>query len=319
MRWGPARCKMSSLRIDPANYPGGIALWGALPAVYDTTKYPLESGVHVHARAVPNGNKLEDGSFDEVEVVDGSVLGGSVLVSRLAAAAYVASSIFGLKSKSLDCPSCHAPHLDVALCVHPHDKHCCANCGESFTDSEQAVANPVCAARAVFGDVAQTRPTTIPTRSIAVRQDQQYCSGGIRIWGSNRALLWTAPRLEEEGIHLHCYEEGNSNPTVDQTYGKVSIDGVDLDPRSVRNYMVQNYLSFLQGSLDSIDCPICEEPHEDPIVPHVVTPHVDHMCAACNHVMTSSRPIIANPLVKKIAQLYTRAQSFGFSKNPNKA
>jgi hypothetical protein len=34
-----------SLNID--KYLGGIALWGAVPAVYDTTRLPMERGVHV--------------------------------------------------------------------------------------------------------------------------------------------------------------------------------------------------------------------------------------------------------------------------------
>ncbi len=70
---------MSSLRLNPADYPGGIALWGALPAVYDTTQYSIESGVHVHAREVANGAKQIDGSFDTVDVLSGSGVGASVI------------------------------------------------------------------------------------------------------------------------------------------------------------------------------------------------------------------------------------------------
>src|ERR1700750_511583 len=36
--------------LDMDRYLGGVALWGAAPAVYDTTRLPVERGIHVHAR-----------------------------------------------------------------------------------------------------------------------------------------------------------------------------------------------------------------------------------------------------------------------------
>src|SRR5690348_10184978 len=41
------------LRLDIDRYKGGVALWGAVLAVYDTTIQPMELGVHVHARISP--------------------------------------------------------------------------------------------------------------------------------------------------------------------------------------------------------------------------------------------------------------------------
>jgi hypothetical protein len=40
--------EMFSLNID--KYKGGVALWGAVPPVYDTTTLPMDRGIHVHAR-----------------------------------------------------------------------------------------------------------------------------------------------------------------------------------------------------------------------------------------------------------------------------
>jgi hypothetical protein len=43
------------LELVPSAYPSGVALWGALPPVYDTTSLPVERGVHVHARSAAKG------------------------------------------------------------------------------------------------------------------------------------------------------------------------------------------------------------------------------------------------------------------------
>ena len=40
--------KVLDLNLD--QYPGGVGLWGAVPPVYDTTRLPLDFGIHVHAR-----------------------------------------------------------------------------------------------------------------------------------------------------------------------------------------------------------------------------------------------------------------------------
>ena len=45
----------NSLTISPDDYPGGIALWGAALAVYETTAFDLDLGIHVHARKETGG------------------------------------------------------------------------------------------------------------------------------------------------------------------------------------------------------------------------------------------------------------------------
>lgn len=53
-------------------------------------------------------------------------------------------------------------------------------------------------------------------------------SYGISICGSNTALLWTSPKTEEYGIHVHAYATDGREPTIDETYDKVIIDGIEL-------------------------------------------------------------------------------------------
>lgn len=52
---GSQDCVDDLFSIDPRDYPGGIALWGAVPAVYDTTEFPMDFGIHVHARKEVGG------------------------------------------------------------------------------------------------------------------------------------------------------------------------------------------------------------------------------------------------------------------------
>src|SRR6516164_10745759 len=58
-----------SLTIDPREYAGGVAIWGAVPPIYDTTMKRADRGVHVHARRVADGPKEIDATFRSVELV----------------------------------------------------------------------------------------------------------------------------------------------------------------------------------------------------------------------------------------------------------
>ena len=64
------------LSLNPEDYPGGIAIWGALPAVLNTSTYPDDyNGVHVHARINIDGTKDIDRTFDIVRITAQSVQG----------------------------------------------------------------------------------------------------------------------------------------------------------------------------------------------------------------------------------------------------
>jgi hypothetical protein len=304
---------MNSLNLDPTQFRGGVGLWGALPAVYDTTKYPLDRGVHVHARKRPNGQKQIDDSFSEVDVLTQSSV---VRVTEVAAKAFICGAIFGLNLKDLRCPHCGEPHLDLdEFSVRPHNDHLCLRCRLPFQDSELSVGNPIIAAKQALGDASVVRPTNKVTRAISIKQDAPYCSGGIRIWGTNPAILWTATREEEDGIHVHCHEAGNDVPGVDQTYGAVEIDGISIDAQQVRRYMVQNALGFLRPAIVCLVCPTCGRSHFDASPPEELNPHLTHKCA-CGVEMTAGCPAISNPLHQILSVLYASSARVGLGKNP---
>ena len=56
------------LNLDTSKYPSGIAIWGAVPPVYDTTSLPPDRGVHVHARSKKGGAKVIDSTYRSVSL-----------------------------------------------------------------------------------------------------------------------------------------------------------------------------------------------------------------------------------------------------------
>jgi len=56
--------------LDISKYAGGIALWGAVPAVYDTTRLPMDRGIHVHTRVTAQPEKEIDCTFRAVRILE---------------------------------------------------------------------------------------------------------------------------------------------------------------------------------------------------------------------------------------------------------
>jgi len=300
------------LNIDPASYPGGIALWGALPPVYDTTQMGIERGVHVHARKVPGKRKEIDWSY---AVVDVQSDGETVRISEDAAVAYVAAAILGLPLKYIECPHCKAPHLDLEnYALDPHRKHLCLNCQRLFEDTDRAIGNPIVLAKHLLNDSTIERPMRKVERRLDINQRDPIYSGGIRLWGTHPAVLWTAEREEEEGIHVHAYYAGEESASVDQTYGAVSIDGIELDPRAVRSFMVQQQAPLVREKLTRVVCTKCSQAIVADKAPKAITPSTEHVCD-CGHVTTTAEPVIANETPAVFAQLYENAKFANLSKN----
>ena len=84
-----------TLALNLDQFAGGVALWGAVPPVYDTTRLPLDRGIHVHARENPGGDKVHDATFRAGKVTGGKLPPGGLMISELDAVYYMVSSIFG--------------------------------------------------------------------------------------------------------------------------------------------------------------------------------------------------------------------------------
>jgi len=235
------------LDLEPERYGGGVALWGAVPAVYSTAAHDLDDiGVHVHARRQPRKKKLIDQTFKLVRTHLTSADGKkrSILVRADDAIFYMVSSIFGHAIKYVECTHCGEAHLDKDwFAVHRHRTHLCLRCGRNFRDGESGIGNPLMALKAFFGDRQINRRTVPANRSLNVTQSQFPL--GIELWGSHDAIIWSSRVPEESGIHFHGYTSNFIVPSVDETFDSVSIDGISLDNVQVRVLMAQQVLPHL--------------------------------------------------------------------------
>jgi len=184
-----------TLTLNINQYCGGVALWGAVPPIYDTTRLPLDRGIHVHAREVPDGEKVHDHTFRAVKLTGGQIPEDGLTVSETDAVYYMVSSVFGFEVRHIQCPLCGYSHLDKDwFSVHPHRRHLCAGCGRHFGDKAPGIGNPICHVQALAG-LNRRRPTTAQ-RSLCIRQ-QEY-PGGIQIWGSNQPLSGLPRRVRRK-------------------------------------------------------------------------------------------------------------------------
>ena len=303
----PDITELDTLNLHLDCYPAGVALWGAVPPIYDTTLGHLDRGVHVHARKERGSRKVVDDTFRAVRVFASALPTNGTLVTELDAIYHMVSAVFGFETKPITCTYCGSLHLDRDwFSVHPHQRHLCAACGRYFRDHERGIGNPTEAVRAAL-DLPH-RGTKPASRTIDIRQSEY--PGGIQIWGSNPAFVWTGDRAEENGIHLHAFASADDTPPVlDETYSRVVVDGLRLDPAMVRVAMAQAALPHLSARILSTVCPSCETPKFCD-AESAFTPSRKHVCDACGRSFSPRgrvRKTILNPLPGVLQRLAKHA------------
>ena len=298
------------LTLNPAMYPGGIALWGAVPPIYDTTQLPMERGIHVHARLKPGAKrKAIDHTYRRITIATPTddLFERELEVGELDAIYYMVSSVFAMKVKDVKCTLCGYPHLDKDwFSVHSHQRHLCHGCGHNFRDSEAGIGNPV--ARLQREIEGQSRRRLVPAPQTLELEQGDY-PGGIQIWGSNPAIVWTAAKPEEAGIHVHAYKKLGSDPYEDGTFRKVTIDGIRLDPEMVRYFMAQSAMPHIETRVVALRCPRCHRHHFDR-GEHAYTPMERHRCEFCGMNFQSDtrlKLVIGNPMRQIVADLARHA------------
>ncbi len=294
--------------LDTDLYPGGVALWGAVEPVYNSTRWQGERGVHVHARKERGQKKDIDETFPAVEVTVAKDLlhQEPVVITRDTAVAYYLSRFLGRKIEAIFCPFCHAAHLDSDwYAVKPHRTHLCHNCNRLFTMPDRSVSNPLAAVQLKLGhrQKAEIRRAKEPLNIL-----QSDYPGGLQIWASNPALLWTSNRAEEEGIHVHGWNARSIHPKLDGTFSSVTIDGILVNEHHLRYYMAQNSLAYLRNKVRSISCPECRAPQFD-TGEAAFRPRSNRECGDCGHwfiIDRKRRMLVANPFVDTLKALRQR-------------
>ncbi len=242
--------------------------------MYDTTELPFEGGIHVHARPTPKSKKEIDLTYQAVRIVGKCLPAEGIVVNQIDAIYYLVSSVFGVSMRFVTCTHCGRPHLDKDwFSVHPHRRHLCASCGKHFHDRTRGIGNPIVGVRDACGVGKQS---VVPApENLSIKQSDY--PGGIQVWGSSPAFLWTQPKYEAEGIHVHAFAtESQREPAVDETFAEVVIDGVQLDPAMVRVLMVQNVLPLLKERVRSMTCPACGHAQLNPVFVLTTDAPLDH-------------------------------------------
>lgn len=287
-----------SLFLDLTAYAGGVAVWGALPAVFDTTVSEYDRGVHVHARLGDSPKKVIDQTFQQVEAAWGQ---HRFVITEASSVAFTMSSIFEIDIIALRCQHCGEWLLDEGYdAVVPRRSHHCGVCRQVTWTEHECVANPLIHLKQLIGDAVVQRPSVQPDRKIAL--DSRHYRGGFQIWGSNPSIIWTANRLEESAIHVHAYA-ADGKRVIDNTYSEVYVGGALLDIEMIRVLQIQQALPVLTNCLTTVYCPYCQAAQFDRGW-RAVVPHHDWVCEKCERVFSfSDKKYVSNPAVSLLKEL----------------
>lgn len=281
------------LTLKMNDYPGGVAIWGALPAVFDTSREGFDRGVHVHARLAVASKKSIDATYQFVEAICDHQ---SFLIDETAAVHFTMASIFANPIISLDCSNCGKAVTSIGFAaVMPTTNHRCQHCDYLNTTPIACVINPIMALKTRLGDSTVQRPAIVPERTINIELTDY--PGGVQIWGSNPSILWTAPRLEESAIHVHAYNREGKR-VVDNTFGRVTLAGQDLEIDMIRVLQIQQALPELMAQITTVCCPACGVAQFDQ-GQHAVIAHANRTCLQCGGEFTHP-PVISNPVFQQL-------------------
>ena len=318
------------LDLEIAKYLGGVSVTALFPPVYDTTGLLADRGIHVRARPADieragRGNGNDSGGIscsirggdssdggdaldrvsEAVRVVDPAKLphAESLLISAMDAIYYRVAESLDRNVIYLECTYCKYPHLDEDWYgVHAHRSHLCSGCGKHFRASIGGIGNPVAKVVDAYGASGARRARAADSELVICQSDYP---GGIRIWGSNPALLWTATEPEEIGIRVQAFDGNARTPRIDARFARVQVDGIALDREWLNLLMAQRALPYLAGRVVSVACQACGKEHCDE-GESAFTLHASHACEHCGaHIRREGRKrsAIANPLVETLLRL----------------
>lgn len=213
-----------SLKID--DY-AEVGIWCSLPAALSTVEIkPRPPKIHVHVRETPEAKKIIDRDFTAISTVYGSNFGlfkntdiTRVNITPPSAFEFVCAVEDGKALSCINCSTCRYPHLDLGdFGKEPHRKHFCGNCGRDSTWSkEPIISTPL---KLLHDRYAKNLKYEEPDRVLNL-DDYGGCT--YTIWASTPAIVWTAARPQEFGIHVHVHK--GTERIVDDTFREVILDG----------------------------------------------------------------------------------------------
>lgn len=222
-----------------------IGIWCSMPAALSTREIKARPPkIHVHVRDKKDGMKLVDRDFPAVSILyaKGLDLFANDSISRVNVTPPAGFEfVKGLElNREMDCIACHDcgfPHLDMGdFADKPHRKHFCGNCGRDNTwSSKPIVSTPL---KPLHDKCAKTLQYVTPGRELCL---DDYAGCDYAVWASTPAIVWTAERPQELGIHVHVHD--GKTRIVDETFGRVTLKGKELDRSDLVNTMMAKTLA----------------------------------------------------------------------------
>jgi hypothetical protein len=230
---------VSPLTVSVAEY-AEVGIWCSMPAALSTeTIKPRPPKIHVHVREKPNEKKTVDRDFEALSVLYNGGLGlfGNHGITRVnitppTAFEFVRAMENGQEMSCINCSHCGYPHLDLGdFARKAHRKHFCGNCGRDSTWSkEPIVSTPL---KPLHDSFAKTLKYVSPDRVLSL---DDYAGARYTVWASTPAIVWTAIREQEFGIHVHVHQGGIR--VVDDTFREVILNGKPLDRAELISAMI---------------------------------------------------------------------------------
>ncbi len=218
-----------------------IGIWCSLPpALSSETIEQRAPQIHVHKRFSSKAKKVLDKDFAAIVCSYNENMGlfenpeiTKIQVTPPAAFEFVRSLEEGRTMSCVTCKKCGYPHLDLGdFAINPHKKHFCGNCGnDSIWSSEPIVSTPL---KPLHDQFNNSNKYVSPERTLNL---DDYSGLKFELWASTPAVVWTANRPQEKGIHVHVYKKGRRE--VDNTFRTVIYQGQELDRREMWNNMVK--------------------------------------------------------------------------------
>jgi hypothetical protein len=221
-----------------------IGVWCSLPPAMSSK--PIEARppkIHVHKRRAGKQQKDMDRDFDAIVCSYNQDLGlfasneiTQIQITPPAAFEFVKSLEEGRATSCITCKKCGYPHLDLGSFANtPHSKHFCGNCGnDSIKSKGKIVSTPL---KPLHDQFNNSNQYLVPERELEL---DDYAGLHFDLWPSTPAVLWTANRPQEKGIHVHVYKDGRR--AVDDTFGRVLFNGEELDRATLWRQMTANTL-----------------------------------------------------------------------------
>jgi hypothetical protein len=221
-----------------------IGIWCSLPPALASTPISRRAPkIHVHKRFPGTARKTLDRDFDAIVCSYHESMGlfdspeiTKIQVTPPAAFEFVRAIEEERAMACATCKVCGYPHLDLGdFARKAHRKHFCGYCGnDSIWSKTPIVSTPL---KPLHDRFSNSNRYIVPDRVLDL---DRYPGHEFEAWSSTPAVLWTADRPQEKGIHVHVILNGRR--VVDDTFGTVLYQGKKLDRSEMWSNMVNNTL-----------------------------------------------------------------------------